>query len=882
MNNKYNDFKTYTVRGNESVQEICMANNISESDLAQANPQIPLASYGGSMFSSTRYKLDVNQGDVLKIPFYNADKDKKGVKKISGKRMLKVGDWENYEIAEWFEGTPPEDRDISKVKWQLYHLQNGTKPVWLFDMDKGKIRFQEKAIGNKYKIVAYQHEPELNNESALLLNVEPSEKREILSIKVSDSNDKPINGPLSYGQTINVHVETTGMKGEYVYISLWEDDINGSGHSSNQNAKNKVIKDVKSLVGDKGVAHEILEIKADFEKIANAYLSKGDSNEGKQHEYYVTAYATGETKASPNFNVRNSEYQEQRRTETQDHLGGRTQPARTNVPPYRGNAGSNQPVAAKGVSKVVLTRKGPKQLLATIYSKGLKGKKIRFQVLEHDNSGNDKLVDQYYILNEDVYNINIFLNRIPQSKGGGFLVEGNEQELFVDVEVLEAHTHIKSKIVNVDINAFKVDVAESTTVAKVADTKLPEKGEKKKGCICKEQYADLIWGAKVSCDFRKKVVQIAKRLGKDPNLLMAAMALETGRTFSPTAGKGSSYVGLIQFGDDAASSVGTTKEALLKMTALQQLDYVEKYLEKKKDKLTTLTDFYMSILMPVDVGKGDKPNHVVFDNKYPLAYKKDGKTLTDLSKSRHYGYRQNPAFFYEEGEKEKVKKGGGKKYTGEGKTYIWEIEKFLSNIYNEGKNHKAKVFNCESNADSKPVVTESGTWNVVITEKYTGNKCEHEKPRKNCRRGKIDVYDHNKKIVFTISDCLLEGVAGEDRMKTNSDAPFGTYAISSTPFIMGTNSGQKRISYGPQPRLSFEPINGSGDEADKSNRSLIRIHGGRQEDKTTFKPLSNPVLKRTQGCIRVYDTDAKDFYDWWVKFHKTNPNVKPGKLKIVK
>lgn len=73
---------------------------------------------------------------------------------------------------------------------------------------------------------------------------------------------------------------------------------------------------------------------------------------------------------------------------------------------------------------------------------------------------------------------------------------------------------------------------------------------------------------------------------------MTAMALETGRTFSPTAGKGSSYVGLIQFGDDAAESIGTSRVALLQMTGLQQLDYVEKYLEKKKSKLVTLTDFY--------------------------------------------------------------------------------------------------------------------------------------------------------------------------------------------------------------------------------------------------------------------------------------------------
>jgi L,D-transpeptidase catalytic domain len=400
-----------------------------------------------------------------------------------------------------------------------------------------------------------------------------------------------------------------------------------------------------------------------------------------------------------------------------------------------------------------------------------------------------------------------------------------------------------------------------------------------KECACKG--FDLIWGAKVSCKFRKKVIEIAKRLGKDPNLLMAAMALETGRTFSPTSGKGKSYVGLIQFGDDAADSVGTTREALLKMTALKQLDYVEKYLAKKKDQLVTLTDFYLSILMPVDIGKGSTPDHVVFDNEYPLAYLKDGKTLTDLSKSRHYGYRQNRGFLYEEGEKEKVEKGGGKKYDGPGKTYVWEIEKHVNTFFEEGKANKATVFLCDTDEVAKPD-TEAGTWNVTITEKYTGKKCTHEKARNNCRRGTIEVFDHNKKSVLTISDSLLEGWQGEDRMITDNDTPFGAYQINASPFIMGASKGEDRFKFGPNPRLAFEPIKGSGDEADKSGRSLIRIHGGRQEDEETLLPISNAVLKRSSGCIRVYDSDAKAFYDWWVDYHKANPSIKPGKVKIIK
>ena len=419
----------------------------------------------------------------------------------------------------------------------------------------------------------------------------------------------------------------------------------------------------------------------------------------------------------------------------------------------------------------------------------------------------------------------------------------------------------------------KIEKVKSPTVVNSVPTK-----NTATTCLCREQYKDLIWGEKVSCEFRKKVVEIAKRLGKDPNLLMAGMALETGRTFSPTAGKGTSYVGLIQFGDDAAKSVETTREKLLSMTAIQQLDYVEKYLSKKKDKINTLTDFYLSILMPVDVGKGNQPNHIVFDNQYPLVYKKDGK-LTDLSKSRHYGYRQNPSFLHEEGEKKRWEDGGKKKYDGVGKTYIWEIEKSISKFYEEGKQNKSKNFECKKTESPtiKPTI-DKGTWNIIITEHYTGSKCTHiEKTpiRNNCRKGKIEVYDHNQKIVLTFNECLLEGVAGEDRMLTNSDVPYGEYQINnSTPFY--SSNDENKISYGPNPRLVFEPIKENNDEASKSGRSAIRIHGGRQEG------YKVKTLKRTQGCIRVWDDDAKALYDWWIEYRKKNPNIKPGKVTIKK
>src|SRR5262245_26842119 len=102
----------------------------------------------------------------------------------------------------------------------------------------------------------------------------------------------------------------------------------------------------------------------------------------------------------------------------------------------------------------------------------------------------------------------------------------------------------------------------------------------------------LAFGAKVSPEFRTKVVQIAARIGVDPDFLMAVMAFESGGTFSPSVlnAAGSGAVGLIQFMPMTAKMLGTSTAELALMTAEQQLDYVEKYFRSHRRKLETLED----------------------------------------------------------------------------------------------------------------------------------------------------------------------------------------------------------------------------------------------------------------------------------------------------
>lgn len=95
--------------------------------------------------------------------------------------------------------------------------------------------------------------------------------------------------------------------------------------------------------------------------------------------------------------------------------------------------------------------------------------------------------------------------------------------------------------------------------------------------------------------------------------ILSCNALETGRTFNPgIRNPKSGAVGLIQFmPKTTAPDLGTTADALAKMTFVEQQDYVFKYFEKYGyiKKCKTLEDYYLSIFMPKLVGKS--PDEVV-------------------------------------------------------------------------------------------------------------------------------------------------------------------------------------------------------------------------------------------------------------------------------
>ncbi len=133
------------------------------------------------------------------------------------------------------------------------------------------------------------------------------------------------------------------------------------------------------------------------------------------------------------------------------------------------------------------------------------------------------------------------------------------------------------------------------------------------GSLKEQNLAKIAWGAKVSREFKLKVIEVCERLEINPDYLMSCMAFETGETFSPSVrNPNGSATGLIQFMSSTARALGTTINELASMTSVEQMDYVEKYFKPYTGKIKTIEDVYMVIFCPRAVGK---PNSYILYNE---------------------------------------------------------------------------------------------------------------------------------------------------------------------------------------------------------------------------------------------------------------------------
>ena len=495
--------------------------------------------------------------------------------KITGNPAPVVGKEESYSVnqllptsipTEILNGSKPNPFEFP-VEWSVHVLENGK---WIKKEENNKTgnkvsyKFIQKSLERKgIRILAKK------GEQTARLDVKPhnAESPKIDSIEFLDKNGNKPTKPFAYGQILKARVHCLHMERRTVYATLWEDDAAGAGHNK-ANEKNKM----KTLPGTVkgGIADIDFVLEPDFAKIANAVKAKGDADEGKTHEYYVTAEILNKKTASTNTNVANPSYKD------------------TTAKPATPKKAT--PAQKKGPSK--------KQ--------------------EKEKSILDDVIDWW---------------------------EGK-----VKIEPIVLPNPIDA--INSVLKLFTPDKK---------DDKKSENGV----CVCKDY--DLIWGNKVSCDFRKKVVEISKDLWPDKyktmaNGLMAVMKVETSETFSPSKIELVSYiddkgkkrkkyqglskeainklddnfsgaVGLIQFTKDAIdalnkeNSLSLNKKKLALMTDLEQLEYVKKYfmLYNWHKKLLSPEDIYLQVFAPIGIAKNE--NYVLYQ-KYENPETEKEKTST--------------------------------------------------------------------------------------------------------------------------------------------------------------------------------------------------------------------------------------------------------------
>jgi len=392
--------------------------------------------------------------------------------KIHGNLSPKVGKEEKYTIKEPFEGFnifPPPIQPIDhKVKWYVYVLENGK---WRKTKENDKTgetvsyTFTQKSLSRKGIKIEVQRGFETASE---VIKPQRAEEQKILKVELLDTQENKLTKPLSYGQTVVAKATCTGLEYQMVSLTLWEDDAKGAGHSP-INQKNRAT--TKTVEVKRGIAKTSFKLMPSFDKMAKAFQTAG--GEGKLHEYYVTASIQDKLSASNNIDVKALEEPVppvKKKVPVIDPKKPRPNVPKSSTP--------TKPSVKKEITDVKLFKTSETTLKAHVYYNGLQGKKIRFKLMEDDGGALFNDENQVFDLpkNSDCLYIDIALKKVSKSKGDDML-EGWEQELFVDIEVIETASHHKTATLNVNNSGFGSDPVDDTNkVVKVGEEK-KEKGK---------------------------------------------------------------------------------------------------------------------------------------------------------------------------------------------------------------------------------------------------------------------------------------------------------------------------------------------------------------------------------------------------------------------
>lgn len=663
--------------------------------------------------------------------------------------------------------------NYDNIYWKLFIKRSSGK--WQ-DVTSGEKKgqsapfvFYEKSIGKEFKIKAIQK----GSPNLLMKPTEDKVLGEIAVIPTSNKTPKITKVVLfnrgakdpnkaHYSDTLIAQAHCVGMFGKKVEFTLWEDDAAGGGHNSAINKGNSLPKPFFATVKEDGIAEAKIPLSSNenvLRTIANRMMMRGDKTEGGSHEYYVTATSEGKIRGASqvNVNVANPDYSKQ---PAKQNAPQQPQPkAKPKSQPKEHSAifpGTSRKPVRKAADKEITHAyfvdikgrpvnhiKVGESVRIRIKAENMAGEKLQFVVWEHDATGlHDKVayngggitVPESGSL--DTAAITITPERFRQGIDMGKLdPDATQQQYFI--EVIPLTTKAKSKNFGLDDEMKRMTVDGGRSAAKVQQTK----NNIEKTCLCKEEYKDLVWGEKVSCEFRKKVVQICSELWRESrkmemaNGLMAVINVETASSFKAHQIMGKSLedvnsitkddfwlikkdkktgkeisrssraVGLIQFTQAALQVIGEFKSGsgfdklhevklrFAKMGEVNQLDYVKKYFEPAKNNIKTPEDIYLHVFAPSGVGKAD--SYVLYDKDI------DGEK-----------YRQNESV--------------DKENNHDGKITRSEILGRYKTSFSQGASNKPIKFACGKDDESESTAIAK---DVIAYHIYNGGKIEKHIPK---------------------------------------------------------------------------------------------------------------------------------------------------------
>ena len=627
----------------------------------------------------------------------------------------------------------------AQYEWHLFKKQkNNTWKDITGTPKTGKrvpYTFGEIAAGVAFEIKVYEIPqsilPDIKSSKKLLGTLEllptSSKVSKIEKVVLFNRGAKDSN-KAGYHDTLIAQAHCIALFNQEIEFHLWEDDAPGKGHNAAINKNNRHTRVYKGVVNEKGIAEVRIPLSTDeriLRQMANQYLMRGDKNEGANHEYYVTASYVGKIQGASQMNVSvaNPDYKSSPPAST---------PKKDSPKFPTGQGGKKQPDPKGNIVDAVFINDQGKELSKVtvgnrvrvrIHSKNLVGKHIQYVVWEYDAGSNDEIYRSESIkITADLYDSSgLIITKGIFDKGTDLPFgdpDADSQHYFIEIITLDIGAE------SVKFGVHSEGLMEVENVKSPAVVKATPKTSNNTSCICKEQYKDLIWGEKVSCEFRKKVVQICAELwGESRKMemasgLMAVMFVETRGSFKAQQLEGwksvkdpqemtikdfwkeqnrksSRAVGLIQFTQDALQNnlkeyksnpnlsveerfdeLNKLKLQYAQMGEVKQLDKVKKYFEGQKDSIKSAEDIYLAVFAPSGVGKSDD---------YVL-YERYENPITTKEKTSTKNYNANQSV--------DTKSFGKNK--GDNKIQRAEILERYHNSKKDGESSKVMTFTCST------------------------------------------------------------------------------------------------------------------------------------------------------------------------------------------